>query len=261
MASIARLLTAGLLPALFVAFSTSFVRADECRYGDWTSYAGVSLSRLPDNSAYLYQTSNAAIDADGAPNAYNPGNTGLDYNANAGLPDGWANVVAADPKNPQQPFVQTEGEFKGNYVAKTSLQNPGGAAIDPKTYADARAIPYLVFPGDFDRITGTGLMGDLGVAVNRGTGRSSSFIVADRGNAKDPLGEMSIALAQALSGNSRANPRTGAGVPPGDTLYIVFPYSSRTHPPQWPLSREAIDHDAQALLAAAGGLAAAQACR
>ncbi|HYV88670.1 MAG TPA: hypothetical protein VFA91_08835, partial [Candidatus Polarisedimenticolia bacterium] len=93
MASIARLLTAGLLAALFVVSSTSFVRADECRYGDWTSYAGVSLSRLPDKSAYLYQTSNAAIDADGAPNAYNPDNSGLDYNANAGLPDGWANVV------------------------------------------------------------------------------------------------------------------------------------------------------------------------
>ena len=97
--------------------------------------------------------------------------------------------------------------------------------------------------------------------MNRDTERSSSFIVADLGNASDGLGEMSIAQAQALSGNSRANPRTGAGAPPGDTLYIVFPYSSRTRQPQWPLSREAIDRDAQALLAAASGLAAAQACR
>ena len=257
---------ARLTPALLTAALLGFTRialagADECRFGKWMTYNGVAVSRLADGSAYLYQTSNVAIDADGAPNAYNPRNTGLDFNANAGLPDHWHNVLAADPHNPGQPFVQTTGDFAGNYVAKTSLQNPAGAANDPDTYVDARTIPYLVFPGNFDRIAGTGLMGDLGIAVNRDTGRSSSFIVADIGNASDGLGEMSIALAQALSGNSRANPRTGAGVPPGDTLYIVFPFSSRAHPVQWPLSWKAIDRDAQALLSAAGGLAAAQTCR
>ena len=252
---------ARLLPALFLVSAISPALGDECRYGEWITYKDVAVSRLPDGSAYLYQTNNTAIDADGAPNAYNPGNTGLDFNANAGLPDNWRNVLAADPHDPQQPFVQTEGNFAGNYVAKTSLQNPNGIANDPKTYVDASAIPYLVFPGNFDRISGTGRMGDLGFAVNRGTGRSSSFIVADIGKAGDGLGEMSIALAQALSGNSRANPRTGAGAPLGDTLYIVFPFSSRDHPPQWPLSPEAIDHNARALLAAAGGLGAAEACR
>ncbi len=261
MTSIVRRLPPALLSVLFVLSGASLARADECRYGEWTSYEGVSLSRLADKSAYLYQTGNAAIDADGAPNAYNPGNTGLDFNANAGLPDHWHNVLAADPHDPGQPFVQTEGQFAGNYVAKTTLLNPSGEATDPQTYADAQAIPYLVFPGNFYRMSGTGRMGDLGIAFNRDTERSSSFIVADLGNASDGLGEMSVALAQALSGNSRANPRTGAGAPPGDTLYIVFPYSSRTHPPQWPLTRAAIDHDAQALLTAAGGLAAAQACR
>ena len=161
MASIARLLRAVMLPALFVLSVTPVVGADECRYGDWTIYEGVSLSCLPDASAYLYQTSNTAIDADGAPNAYNPGNTGLDFNANAGLPDHWRNVLAADPNDPGQPFVQTQGAFAGNYVAKTSLLNPGGAPIDPQTYADAQAIPYLVFPGNFYRMSGTGRMATL----------------------------------------------------------------------------------------------------
>ena len=182
MTSIVRRLPPVLLSALFVLSSASIARADECRYGEWTTYEDVSLSRLPDGSAYFYQTSNTAIDADGAPNAYNPGNTGLDFNANAGLPDHWHNVLAADPHDPEQPFVQTQGQFAGNYVTRTSLLNPSGEATDPQTYVDAQSIPYLVFPGNFYRMSGTGRMGDLGVAFNRDTERSSSFIVADLGN-------------------------------------------------------------------------------
>ena len=261
MMSIARLLPVLSLAALFVLSGAPTLHAADCRYVHWTTYQGVAVSRLRDNSAYLFQTSNTAVDASGAANAYNPGNTGLDLNENAGLPDHWRKALAADPHNWKQPFVQTEGVSAGNYVSRTTLSNPDGEPTDPQSYADARAIPYVVFPRKFDGISGTGQMGDLGFAVNRDTGRSAGFIVADLGNADDELGGMSIALAQALSGSSRANPRTGAGAPTGDTLYIVFPFSSQDHPPQWPLSQEAIEHNARALLDAAGGLKAAEACR
>ena len=257
----ARLLPAISMAAFFIVSSAPLLHAADCHYVRWMAYQGVAVSRLRDNSAYLFQTSNTAIDANGAANAFNPGNTGLDVNENAGLPDHWHRSLAADPKNWKQPFVQIEGVSAGNYVSRTTLANPDGEPTDPKSYADARAIPYLVFPGKFDWISGTGQMGDLGFAVNRDTGRSAGFIVGDLGKVDDELGGMSIALAQALSGNSRANPRTGAGAPSGDTLYIVFPFSSKDHPPQWPLSQEAIEHNARALLEAAGGLKAAEACR
>src|SRR5512142_2361840 len=91
-----------LLPALFLLSAISPALADECHYHEWMTYQDTAVSRLPDGSAYLYQTNNTAIDADGAPNAYNPGNTGLDFNANAGLPDHWGNVLAADPRDPKQ---------------------------------------------------------------------------------------------------------------------------------------------------------------
>src|SRR5215475_10007126 len=129
------------LPALLALLAEPAL-AEECRYVDWLTYEGVTVSHLPDHSAYLYQTSHAAIDADGAPNAYNPSNTGLDFNANAGLPNHWHNVIAADPQDPSKPFVQTSGEFAGYYVSKSTLQNPHGAANDPATYADAHIIPY-----------------------------------------------------------------------------------------------------------------------
>src|SRR5690242_1677796 len=59
-------------------------------------FRGTQIFRLPDNSAYMYETTHTAADADGAPNAYHPGDLnkncrrdthiGLDCLANAGYP-------------------------------------------------------------------------------------------------------------------------------------------------------------------------------
>jgi hypothetical protein len=59
-------------------------------------FRATQIFRLPDNSAYMYETSHAAADADGAPNAYHPADlnkncrrdprVGLDCLANAGYP-------------------------------------------------------------------------------------------------------------------------------------------------------------------------------
>lgn len=55
-------------------------------------------------------------------------------------------------------------------------------------------------------------MGDMGMAKKKRTGAAAPFIVADVGQAKASLAEMSIALATALGGVN-VNARTGAGAP------------------------------------------------
>jgi hypothetical protein len=90
----------------------------------------------------------------------------------------------------------------------------------------------------------------LGYAINLSTGERSGFVVADIGPTNASLGEVSIALAEKLGGNN-VNPRTGAGSPEGEMLYIIFPYSSRNYP--WPLSVDEIERHAGGLLDKIGG--------
>lgn len=101
-------------------------------------------------------------------------------------------------------------------------------------------------------------MGDLGYAVNIATGKVSAFIVAEVGPPNAELGEMSIALATALGGIN-PNPRTGAGVPKGKTIYVVFPKSRLV--PAWPLTNAQIAANAERLLETIGGSAVIEACK
>ncbi|HAJ25907.1 MAG TPA: hypothetical protein DCG53_01440, partial [Syntrophus sp. (in: bacteria)] len=114
------------------------------------------------------------------------------------------------------------------------------------------------FPGAFYRKEGTGRIGDLGYAVNMQTGAKSPFIVAEIGPANADLGEISVALAKALGGIN-PNPRTGAGVPEGTTLYVVFPNSSRNY--HWPYSTSNMADVLDNLLKSVGGIDAALACK
>ena len=52
----------------------------------------VPIWRTPDSTAFFYE-SGMTIDADGAPNAYHPDNTGLDDLANAGAPGSWQGLA------------------------------------------------------------------------------------------------------------------------------------------------------------------------
>jgi hypothetical protein len=78
---------------------------------------------------------------------------------------------------------------------------------------------------------GTGRMGDYGIAINRKTKIQTPFVVADVGPPSAKLGEISIALGEALGG-SNINPRNGKGAPKGEIIYVLFPMSSRQH--EWP---------------------------
>lgn len=242
-----------------------------CGYQQWASYLDTTLLKHPTGKAYVYVTKHVGIDADGAPNAYHPddvglhctrgeGFKGLDCPANAGYPktDWWPSVLVADPVNPKQGYVQPEGNYAGFFVTQTTLYDPLKAPTDPLRYVNASQIPYIVFPGKFHKMSGTGLMGDLGMAINLTTNQQSAFVVADKGPYKAQLGEISIALAQALGGEN-SNPRTGAGKPQGEIMYIVFPYSSRNSP--WPLTTSEIDQHANRQLSEVDGMDAALGCK
>lgn len=219
----------------------------------WQFYKGVALYRPGSQTAYTYQTAHVEIDADGSPNAYGPHDTGLDHNANAGYPNsGWKSCLAVDPHHPGNPYVQPDGAFAGFYVSKTSLEDPTKAPTDPARYVPASEIPYVVFPGAFNSLHGTGTLGDFVIVKNLTTGQMSAGIVGDIGPSGAPLGEISIALAESLGG-SNPNPRNGAGAPPGINRYVVFPGSHAS--PAWPLTRDEITTKANALLDAAGGWA------
>lgn len=144
-----------------------------------------------------------AIDVDGAPNAYGPNNTGLDYTANAGGPGNWYGVVT-DASG--QPFVQGPADpYPGDYISATALQDRTKRVQDPSRYVDARTVPYLSIPRNTLAEYGA-RVGDIGFAFCRHTGRFCAAIVADVGP-KNKYGEGSPALARGLGVND--NPRRG----------------------------------------------------
>jgi hypothetical protein len=258
------------LTLLLAAFSTIINAEQNCSYQKWKGYDGVVLLRHPNGSAYIYSSDYVKVDADGAPNAYHPddiglhctkgkGFKGLDCPANAGYPKSswWQNALVPDPKNPNEAFVQQSGEFAGFFVSRTTLRDTAKLDADPSKYVDSTNIPYVVFPGRFYKMKGTGRMGDLGYAINLKTGAKCPFVVAEVGPESATLGEMSIALAKALGGND-PNPRTGEGIPEGTILYVVFPNSSRDYP--WPLSLSNIKDYSASLLEKVGGVEGAMAC-
>ena len=248
------------------------VQTDKCTFASWMDFNGAKLLRNGATPAYVFAAAEPKIDADGAPNAYHPddvnlhctkgvGFKGLDCPANAGYPhtNWWQSVIVPDPKNPKTGFLQPPGtEFAGYFVTQTTLTDSSLPATNPAKYVDSRHTPYLVFPGAFRKLKGTGDMGDLGFALNTANGKASAFLVADAGPSDAKLGEMSIALATALGGNN-PNPRTGSGAPSGKIVFMVFPGSRQK--PAWPVSAAPLAAESKRLLDQAGGMAALADCK
>lgn len=218
----------------------------------WTKYNSASLYKDPTTQAYAYKLPTLEVDADGAPNAYGPGDTGLDYLANAGYPHGgWHDILVPDPTDQSKAYVRPSNPGRGFFISKTTLANPKLADTAAGKYADATAIPYIVFPGSFYKMAGTGRMGDFVIGVNLDTGVVVGGVVADIGPYNADLGEVSVAMVAGLGGVN-PNPRNGKGVPRGPFGFIVFP---DTHGKlTWPLDAAAIAKTATDLLADAGGL-------
>lgn len=173
---------------------------------------------LRDDSAFFFRAG-MAIDADGAPNAYNSDNTGLDDLSNAGQPGHWEGLLQDQEGNP---LVQgPDDPFPGYYISCTALADWTKDRFDPTRFVDASRIPYIALPGDLARAAGARL-GDLAVVFNLRNGRFSFAIFADIGS----LGEGSIALAESLGIWSDAR----QGGSRGGMLYLVFPESGDHRP-------------------------------
>lgn len=237
-------------------------QALSCEFKPWRTYKSAELFRHTSADVYFFVTDHMRIDADGAPNAYGPGNIGLDLNANAGYPSKswWPNVLVPDPSDPNRALVQKSGAFKGYFVSQTALADRSLPQTDPRAYVDATEFPYLVFPGKFAKQSGTGRLGDFGYAIHLENGRTSPFIVADIGPSNAKLGEVSIALAEALGGEN-VNPRNGAGQPKGKVAYVVFRFSSDPmKSKRWRLADGEIEMNAEQLLSDIGGLDPVKSC-
>ncbi|TBC68721.1 hypothetical protein ELH30_31555 (plasmid) [Rhizobium ruizarguesonis] len=189
------------------------------------SYAapeGWRVYETTDKAAAVFRSS-FAIDADGAPKAYHKDSSiALDFLANAGRPGNWWALVV---NQNGEPVVQGDGDpAPGFYISKTSLENPGFEAADPRRYVDAATIPYVVLPGvRYQQFTQDGniRLGDLGAAYNIATGKLSFTIFADTGP-RTKLGEGSIALAQNLG--LEGSPKAG-GTDHRNIIFAVFPGS------------------------------------
>ncbi|HKH45251.1 MAG TPA: glycoside hydrolase family 75 protein [Thermoanaerobaculia bacterium] len=241
---------ATLICLLLSFIATSPAAAASCEAVIWREYRGTKLWKLPESDAYFYVVNRISIDADGAPNAYAPGNRGIDDLRNAGFPNGaWRSILVVDPQHPDRPFVQPDGETAGFFISMTTLQDLTLPVTDVHRYVDATRIPYLVFPGAFWALPGTGDFGDLTVARHIQSGKESSAVVADKGPRNASLGEISIRLAENLGGRN-VSPRHGTDLQ-GPFLYVVFPKSKAQ--PRWPLTVEQIQERAQSLLGALGG--------
>lgn len=223
------------------------------------TFRGTRILRQANNLAYAYVTSFKAVDADGAPNAYNPSDTGLDALANAGYPhtSWWKDVLVPDPNNLSKPFVQPSGEFEGFFVSMTSLRKPHGVhtiVTDPATYVDATRFPYVVIPTGFEKLQHVGKPGDVGFATHVPTGITTTFILGDSGGGSSAkLGEASIAFWVSLGGQS-PNPRNGRGVPSGAVQYIIFPGSAKSGEALWPRTNEDIHDQAMQLVSNTPGI-------
>lgn len=246
-----------------------------CEFDLWMTFKKTKIYHHNTFDAYYFVTDHAAIDADGAPNAYHPNDigkncvrdehVGLDCPANAGYPNTnwWSSVLVTDPDDPSQAYRQEQGPYEGYFLSMTWLSDNASLAnkYDPSSYVDASKFPYFVFPGTkYGNLSGTGFKGDVGYVMNLDNNLSTGFVVADQGGGKNAkLGEASVALFEALGGKN-PNPRTGSGVAKGQMLYVLFPGSRNSVTPAWPRTRESIQEQAEELLASLGGWGAITSC-
>lgn len=207
----------------------------------------IPIWQIPSTPAF-YFIAGMAIDADGAPNAYNPQDTGIDDLKNAGEPGAW-HALAKDESG--EPIVQGPSDpFPGYYISTTALSDHTKSDRDPGKYVDAEKIPYIVLPVGMNRELGA-RPGDFAFIENLKNGKTSFAIFADVGP-RDLIGEGSIALAENIG--VRSSPRRG-GTSSG-ILYVIFA-GSGNHQPR-PLDE--IDSEGARLLHDFGGPERLRAC-
>jgi peptidoglycan hydrolase-like protein with peptidoglycan-binding domain len=214
------------------------------------------IKRFPGESVFFY-LGKLAVDADGAPNAYHPNDTGIDALGNAGRPGNWWGL-ATDKAG--HPYVQGASDpYPGYYVSTTSLCARDYPAHDPRRYVDAAKVPYLVLPRNLKDLIDIGDLrkGDLAAVVRVSAPDALVFaIYADVGpgwEAGHTPGEGSIALAQALGHDPFVGARVKRGIASG-VFFVVFPGSGAGTP----LSAQDIETRGRKAFADWGGAEALQ---
>lgn len=94
---------------------------------------------------------------------------------------------------------------------------------DPHRYVDASKIPYVVL---HPKALKFARLGNFATVVNLPNGKISAAFVADVSAPSLPVGEGSIALAEALGIDS--SPRHGGK--DGDVAYLIYPGSGNGRP-------------------------------
>ena len=190
------------------------------------------IHRFPGDSAFFY-LGQMAVDADGAPNAYNPDNTGIDALANAGKPGRWWGLATDEDG---EPFIQrADDPYPGYYVSTTALCDHRYPRHDPRGYVDATQIPYIVLPGNLKSLIDVGPLrkGDLAAVCLIDKRDNIVFsIYADVGPRWVPdhePGEGSVALAQALGHDPYVEGRIRRGIVRG-VFYLIFPGTGTGQP-------------------------------
>lgn len=206
----------------------------------------------PSNGADFFFKSGMAIDADGAPRAYHPDDRlGLDSLNHAGHPGNWWALVTDNEKPSGHPVVQGKSDpSPGFYVSTTALfdrSNPNSR--DPNRYVDATKIPYVVLHPEALKHA---RLGDFATVVNLQNGKISAALVADESASNLPVGEGSIALAQALG----IDPSPRHGGKDGDVVYLIYAGSGNRRP----RSLEEIVTRSNELFKSWGGIAKLNAC-
>lgn len=170
-----------------------------------------------DGTAVAY-TSDVAIDGDGSPRCYGPGDTGLDHTASAGHSGNWWALVT-DPLG--HPIVQGPGDpYPGMYVSMTTYGRPHYPDADPRKWVNAEIVPYIVIPAPLRSLIEPTFIGCRAVITNARNGRQIEAVVADVGPG---FGEISIAAAKALGIPS--DPRSG-GTSDACLKTVIYPGQS-----------------------------------
>src|SRR5712664_1570845 len=174
----------------------------------------------------FFYKSGLAVDADGAFRAYHPSDRlGLDSLGHAGHRGNWWALVTDSGKTSGRPFVQRKSDpAPGYYVSTTALYDPDNPnARDPHRYVDAAKVPYVVL---HPKALSYARLGDFATVVNLQNGKISGAIVADESAADLPVGEGSMALAEALGIDS--SPRHGGK--DDAVAYLIYPGSGNGRP-------------------------------
>lgn len=208
-------------------------------------YHGIEVGMFERGYFCRIPIKHVAIDADGASDAYGPRRTtkdrdgsGRDSLTSAGYPnadcdiidDDWRNVLVQDLADGEKPFLKDDGY----YISKTSLSDDNATSdATPGKYVDAAHVPYIVMPQLWlDRL---GMqLGDLCLLWRAHGRRKVVAIVADTCPVDEPLGEMSIAAAEALGG-TKVSPRDGVVFRGTEPISCVMFMGSRPDI-KWPIT-------------------------